>query len=221
MVRTEIRKESKAPEAKNHIADVKGVSWAYVVTALLYSIAGGPPDFQLLFLMSTFLFALNVFLNSEGAEKKAIVWMLIAFLALAAVALALPSPGRELPAQMAAGMWVVYKVMFVFGLALILPSIIDKWVEHRLGQSLAIFLAFVLQGGLVFFMSYEKEHHKHAHVLCETVVQNVCTPVVQSEPWYTVSTAIEDIVFGLQVGLLLAAFGMSGKKEDPDQTVKG
>ena len=215
MLKTKFPKESPAPGAKNYMPDVKRVSWAYVVTALLYSFAGGPPYFPHLFLMSTFFFALNIFLNSDGAEKKAIAWVLAVFMVFEAVAMGLPRPGGELPAQLVVGMWTIYKVMYVFGLALIVPPLVDAWVKFRLGQSWAIFLAFALQGALVIFISYEKERDSHAPVLCETVVQKVCTPAVKAKPWYTSSTAVEDIVFGLQVGLLLAAFGMSGKKEDP------
>jgi len=210
---------SKAPAAKNYTPDVKKVAWAYVVTALLYLLAGGPPVLGFLYLMMTFFACVVIFQNSDKNEQAAIASVMVAFLVINAGYMALPHDGRPVPPEnLLMGPWLINKLLYVFGLALFVPVLVDPWVhkkERRQSrQTWAIFGALTMQFALGVFMFYERQHESHATVQCEKVVEMVCTPkALPSKPWYTPATAAEDLVFGLQVALLMAAF--SSKKEEP------
>lgn len=220
MQKTKSPGESSALGTKNYMPDVKRISWAYVVTLLLYALAGGPPYFTPLFVMGTVFCALNIFLNSDCVEKKAIAWVMVVYLTLTAVAMTLPRPGGETPEQLRVGMWIIYKLLYVFVLAFLLPTLIDELVQSRQAQTWAIIIAFTLVAALAFFIYDEKKHESHAQILCETVEKNVCTPIVQVKSWYTFSTVLEDVVFGIQVTLLLAAFSFSGGKKEAAAATK-
>lgn len=201
---------------KNYMPDLKIIAWAYVVTALLYIVAGGPPVLGVLYLMMTFFAGLVIFQNSEKSKQVAISYVMVAFLVLNAVSMAFGGHGRPpLPENLAVGMWIVNKLLYVFGLALFVPPLVEPWVKKNDRRpTKAIIAAFSMQFLLVMFMAYERQHDSREAIGCESIVGMMCTPKrMPYEPWYTSATAMEDLMFGLQVALLMAAF--SWKKEEP------
>lgn len=80
--------------------------------------------------MSVFLMGVNIWLTSEGLEKTSVTLVLIVFLLLA-ILIIVPRPERPIPVQLAIGMWVIYKVMFVFGLSLLITPV-GQWVKAGL-----------------------------------------------------------------------------------------
>lgn len=198
---------------KSRLPDVKKWAWAYVVTALLYLLAGGPPQYGFLFLMMTFFAGALILQNSERPEQVAIAGVMTVFLLVNALYFAVPLQGF-LPhsENLAVGFWIIDKLWYVFGVALFLPVLVDKFVKKTdRRRSWAIAIAFTAQFVLTLFIFHEKQEARHTPVQCERVVGLTCTPVVKPMSWYTRSTLAEDLVFGLQVVLLLAAFS---KKDD-------
>lgn len=196
--------------------DVRKTAWAYVVTALLYLLAGGPPVLGFLYLMMTFLAGAVIFQNSKKAEQVAISYVMVAFLVLNAIYMAFGGHVRPLlPENLTVGLWIVNKLLYVFGLALFVPPLVNPWVEKNDRRpSMAIVIAFAGQFILVMFMFFARQHDGRVAVECEAVAGMMCTPKqVPSEPWYTTATAMEDLMFGFQVALLMAAF--SRKKDEP------
>lgn len=207
--------DDNVASVKNRLPDVKTFAWAYVVTALLYLVAGGPSQFRFLFLMTTFFAGALILQNSDRHEQVAIACVMVVFLLIHSVYMALPVqeflPHSE---NLAVGFWIIDKLWYVFGVALFLPILLDKLVkktERR--RCWAIAVAFTAQFGLAVYMHYDKLEESHALVQCEHVVGLTCTPVPKPISWYTKATLAEDLVFGLQVVLLMAAF--SKKEEDP------
>ncbi|QJE03699.1 hypothetical protein HH212_26760 (plasmid) [Massilia forsythiae] len=200
---------------KNRLPDVKKWAWAYVVTALLYLVAGGPPQFGFLFLMMTFFAGALILQNSERNEQVAIAAVMTVFLLVNAIFLALPLPGFMPHSEnLAVGFWIIDKLWYVSGIALFLPVLVDKFVKKTGGhRSWAIAVAFAGQFLLTLYLHNEKQEEMYAPVQCEHVVGLTCTPVAMPMSWYTRSTLAEDLVFGLQVVLLLAAFNK--KDEEP------
>lgn len=202
---------------RNRLPDVKKCAWAYVVTALLFLVAGGPPQFGFLFLMMTFFAGAFILQNSERNEQVAIAGMMTVFLLVNAAFLALPLQGFMPHSEnLAVGVWIIDKLWYVSGIALFLPVLVDEFVKKTDGRrSWAIAVAFSAQFLLTLYMHHEKQEEMHAPVQCERVVGLTCTPLIKPLSWYTGSTLAEDLVFGLQVVLLLAAFNK--KDEEPVQ----
>jgi hypothetical protein len=217
MFKTQTPNDTVVRSAKNQLPDVKKCAWAYVVVALLYLLAGGPPQFGFLFLMMTFFAGVLILQNSERREQVAIASVMTVFLLVNAVFLALPLQGFMPHSEnLAVGFWLIDKLWYVSGIALFLPVLVDKFVKKTDGRrTWAIAVAFTAQFLLTLYMHHEKEEELHAPVQCEHVVGLTCTPVVKPMSWYTRSTLAEDLVFGLQVVLLLAAFNK--KDEEPVQ----
>lgn len=208
-----------AASGKNHTTGTKQFSWSFVVTALLYALAGGPPGFTGLFLMSTFFFGLHVYTNSGGLEKCAIACLMGAFLFINVASMALPHPASQTPLHLIPAMWIIYKVMFVFGISLLITPA-GEWVKERIGQSWTIFVAFLVQGVLALVIYQDKQHERTAPVACEVVIDKVCTPVPKTVAWYTSLSAVEDTAFGIQVALLMAVFAPSSKRDDSMEAPK-
>ena len=209
--------DNVASPTKNRLPDVKKWAWAYVVTALLYLLASGPPQFGFLFLMMTFFAGALILQNSERREQVAIAGVMTVFLLVNAVYLAVPLQGFLRHSEnLAVGFWIIDKLWYVFGVALFLPVLVDKFVkktERR--RTWAIVVAFTAQFVLTLFMFHDKQEESHATVQCEQVVGLTCTPVLKPMSWYTRATLAEDLVFGVQVVLLMAAF--SKRDEEPVQ----
>jgi hypothetical protein len=201
--------------AKNRIADVKKFAWAYIVTALLYQLAGGPPLFAVLFLGSTFFAGLLILQHSERAEQVAIAWVMVLFMLIDAAVLVVSEQTHPLPSEnLVIGAWIVQKLWYVFGIALFVPVLLDPVVKKNDDRRYwAIRIAFAVQFVLAVFMFYDKREEHLKPVQCEKIVELMCVPVAKPEPWYTRATLAEDLVFGLQVVLLMAAF--SKKEESP------
>lgn len=198
---------------KNRLPEMKRIAWAYVVTALLYLVAGGPPRFGLLFLMMTFFAGALILQNSEKREQVGIACVMVVFLLInAAYMMLLPQHSTAQSENMVVAVWIIEKLWYVVGLALLLPLLVDPLVKksdkHR---ARAIALAFSAQCLLTFYMHHDKEKESHAPVECLEIVGKICTPVAKPAPWYTRATLAEDLVTGLQVVLLMAAFS---KKEE-------
>lgn len=217
MLKTKVPDDIVVAPAKNHLPDVKKCAWAYLVTALLYLVAGGPPMFGFLFLMTTFFAGVLIFQNSAKGEQVASACTMVAFLLINAAYIAFPPHGYPVPSEnLAVGLWIINKLLYVFGLALFVPKLLDPWVKKNgRCQTWAIALAFSAQFILAAFMFHEKQEENHTPVQCEKVVELTCVPVETATPWYTRATLAEDMVFGLQVVLLMAAFNI--KNEDPVQ----
>lgn len=215
MFKTQSTSGNVASPAKNRRSDMKTWAWVYVVTALLYLIAGGPPQLGFLFLMMTFFAGALILQNSDRREQVAIACVMMLFLLINTVYMTLAVPGFLAHSEgLAAGFWIIDKLWYVCGLALFLPVLLDKFVkktERR--RCWAIVVAFSAQFVLMVFMSHEKQEESRAPVACQCIERLTCVPEVKPVSWYTKATLAEDLVFGLQVVLVMAAF--SKKDDDP------
>ena len=171
---------------------------------------------QELYLVMTFVAGAAIFLTSDRSEQVAISYVMVAFLLLNAFSMAFGDSGRPQPAEnLVVGLWIVNKLLYVFGLALFFPPLVNPWVEKNIHRPIkAIVIAFSMQFVLVVFMFYERQHASGAAIECGSVVGMMCTPKqAPNEAWYTSATAMEDLMFGLQVALLMAAFNWKKAEE--------
>lgn len=205
---------SQAAPAANTYPGGKKFAWCLVVTATMYMLTGGPPVLQVLFLTVTFFAGLVVVSTADEKEQRAISIAMLVFLSINAFYIVNPPHGRVPPSiDMWVGLWIVYKLLYVFALGYFMAILADSWVNTERRRTWAIVIAFTAVFLLAWYTTAEKQHESQQLVKCERVVGNLCTPVVEPKPWYTTATLMEDLAFGLQVVFLVAAFGTVSREK--------
>lgn len=195
---------------KNHIFTIKNMLWLFEIFSFYFALAGSSVNVTALFLILSFFAACIIFQNSDKKEQLAIAIVFIALLgANAWYIFAFPGGREPTPDAIGAGIWIANKLVYVVGLAYFVPVLVEPWVKTPLRQTIAIVLACALQFWPFVHLHYERKEASKQTIQCAeiNIERKTCTPIIdKNRPWYPLSVLREDVAFGLEVILLIAAF---------------
>lgn len=168
----------------NYGPGAKVYFWCYLVTALLYLLAGGPRGFEGEFLIATTCIALSLFGLASQTEKQWVCKVMILFMIINLASLCFAKN------PVTVGAYFGNKFLYIFGLSFFVPEWLNGKINSVRRQTWAIKV-----GTLLLLIPY--------YIFNEQRLQPSA-----SDAWYTGRMGLEDVSFGLMVVLLMAAFNM-------------
>lgn len=215
---------SKAKVRSFHLA----VAWPAIAGLLVYSLKGPHPVWMAVF----FMLSLSVFINSDEreSEKKWVCCVMLVYQIIAGVHV-----WREAPElYQYPNIWIAFRLLNVAGLAIFFPPLIEKplKIERWKTWAVVVSMSFILGAFLWYADEHavkeapktvhwaQKDHARNENLEilhCVRIEGISCTVQPPLEPWYGKSSLLDDVAFGIAVGLLASTTHFPARRRELKQ----
>lgn len=190
---------------ENYGPTVKTACWAYLITASLYVLTGFR-ILQPMFLIVTILVGTTLFITETPEEKSGsenqkllIGLVIVGFMAINACWTYFYGVHPELRVYPdGPGMWIGNRLVYLFGLALFMPEIIEPFMQTKRSKILWGIFAAGCFFSAFYFAPFSERYHR------EVIAPESANEKKYPEPWYPWKSLIDDGLLSLTMGVYIS-----------------
>lgn len=187
------------------------IVWPTIAGVMVYSLKAPGENLVAVFFFSSLL----ILMNSTEREEKWVCGVMLAFQVVIAAHVLFKSPAL----YNAPSLWIACRLLYVIGLAIFLPPLVEEKLKLEKWQTKGVVVAFLLILVAFYFYNKDREAKQVEPVRCISVKPSskddkyVCQPDPDPEPWYSTSSLIDDIAFGVGGGLLIGSLNLAERRK--------
>lgn len=186
-------------------------AWPILSGLIVYSYKEPCPNLMAII----FILSIYIFVGSKNKEKICICIAFIVFQLINAKHILYGQENINGPLFTLPNLWVANRILYVVGLGIFIPPLLEINKNSQKIKNLFIYLGFIF-----LFLAFATNLHERKKIDtssfdCKEIIDNKCTLIKEPESWYSVANLLDDTLVGSSAAALF--FGLSEKQKQDSQ----